>query len=132
MILEKLFFTSVFELCNTSNLGVSGFSYRIFFICESSQLSEFSTDLKDYYFIILGTGLSSHEPVNVVVVFQYLIKRRTIFLRHPIHSGGNYVVELFLTIEFTQSCGMLQTRYYLNVIVSTMVTVLGLSVLNKC
>ena len=38
----------------------SGFSYRIFLIFESSQLSEFSTDLHDFsflnYFIILGTG----------------------------------------------------------------------------
>ena len=41
-------FTSVFEvLCIASNLGVSGFSYRIFFIFESSQLSEFSADLQD-------------------------------------------------------------------------------------
>ena len=30
-----------------SDLGVSGFSYRMFFIFESSQLSEFSTDLQD-------------------------------------------------------------------------------------
>ena len=39
-------FTSVFEVfCITSNLGVSGFKYRIFLIFESSQLNEFSTDL---------------------------------------------------------------------------------------
>ena len=40
-------FTSVFEgFCTTSNLGVSGFSYHIFLIFESLQLSEFSTDLQ--------------------------------------------------------------------------------------
>ena len=82
-------FTSVFEFfCITGNLGVSGLSYRIFFIFGSSQLSEPSTDLQDSglqsYFIILGTGLSSHEPVYVVVIFQYLIKRRTFFLRKPV------------------------------------------------
>ena len=41
-------FTSVFEVfCSTGYLGVSGFSYHIFLIFESSQLSEFSTDLQD-------------------------------------------------------------------------------------
>ena len=41
-------FTSVFEVfCITSNLEASGFSYRIFFIYESSQFSEFSTYLED-------------------------------------------------------------------------------------
>ena len=41
-------FTSVFEFfCVTSNLGVFGLSYRIYLIFESSQLSEFSTDLQD-------------------------------------------------------------------------------------
>ena len=41
-------FTSVFEVfCITSNLGVSGLSYCIFLIFESSELSEFSTDLQD-------------------------------------------------------------------------------------
>ena len=40
--------TSVFEIfCITSNLGVSGLSYRIFLIFECSQLNEFSTDLED-------------------------------------------------------------------------------------
>ena len=34
-------------------------------------------------FIILGTGIFSHESVYVIIVFQYSIKRRTIFLRHP-------------------------------------------------
>ena len=35
-------FTSAFEIfCITSDLGVSGFSYRKFFIFESSQLSEY-------------------------------------------------------------------------------------------
>ena len=39
---------SVFEVfCIASNLGVSGFSYRICIIFESSQLSEFSTALQD-------------------------------------------------------------------------------------
>ena len=41
-------FTSVFEvICIKNNLGISGFSYLIFLIFESSQLSEFSTDLQD-------------------------------------------------------------------------------------
>ena len=41
-------FTSFLEvLCITGHLGVSGFSYRMFLIFESSQLSEFSTDLQD-------------------------------------------------------------------------------------
>ena len=41
-------FTSVFEVfCITSNLGVSDVSYFISSIFESSQLSEFSTDLQD-------------------------------------------------------------------------------------
>ena len=34
--------------------------------------------------IILGTGLSFFEPAHVVLIFQYFIKRRTIFLRHPV------------------------------------------------
>ena len=35
-------FNSVFEVFwITSNMGVSGFNYRIFFTFESSQLSEF-------------------------------------------------------------------------------------------
>ena len=66
--------------------GVSGFSYRIFLIVKSSYLSEFSTDLHDFSlkncFIILGTGLPFYEPIHVVFVFQYFIKRRAIFLRH--------------------------------------------------
>ena len=41
-------FISVFEIfCIDSNLGVSGFSYRIFLIFESSERSGFSTDLQD-------------------------------------------------------------------------------------
>ena len=32
---------------------------------------------------ILGTRLPFQEPVHAIVIFQYLIKRRTIFLRHP-------------------------------------------------
>ena len=37
--IRKASFTSVFEVfCITSNLGVSGFSYGIFFIFESSQI----------------------------------------------------------------------------------------------
>ena len=77
-------FTFVFEVfCITSNLWVSGFSYRMFLIFQSSQLSEFSTDLQDSglqnYVIILGTELSSHESVHVIVILQYLIKLRTIF-----------------------------------------------------
>ena len=41
-------FTSVFEVfCIASNLGVSGLSHRIFSTFESSQPSEFSTDLQD-------------------------------------------------------------------------------------
>ena len=77
-------FTLVLEVsCITINLGVVGFSCRIYFIFESSQLSEFLTDLKTLvsknYFIILGTGLSSHESIHVIVIFQHLIKHRTIF-----------------------------------------------------
>ena len=34
--------------------------------------------------MILGTGSSFHEPVHVVLIFQYLSKRRTIVLRHPV------------------------------------------------
>ena len=56
-------------------LGVSGFSCRIFSIFESSQLNEFSTDLQDSslqnYFKILGTGLPYHEPIHLIVIFQY-------------------------------------------------------------
>ena len=37
------------------------------------------------YFKILGTGLLFHEPVHFIVIFQYLIKRRTLFLRHSVH-----------------------------------------------
>ena len=60
--------TSVFELfCMASNLGVSDVTFRIFFIFESLQLSEFSTDLQDpglyKCFIILETGLFSYESV---------------------------------------------------------------------
>ena len=41
-------FTPVFEFSSiASNLGFSSFSYRIFVIFESSQLSEFSSDLQD-------------------------------------------------------------------------------------
>ena len=35
------------SFCIGSNLGISGFRYGILFIFESSQLSEFSTDLQD-------------------------------------------------------------------------------------
>ena len=67
--------------------GVSGFSYRKFFIFQRSQLSEFSTDLQEFslkiVFIISGKGLSSHEPVQVIVGFQYLIKRRNNFFETP-------------------------------------------------
>ena len=46
--IRKASFTSVFDVfCITSDLAVSGFSYRIFLIFESSQHSEFSTDLQD-------------------------------------------------------------------------------------
>ena len=88
--LDKLLSPRSSNFLHYMYLEVSGFSYRIFFIFESSQLSEFSTDLQDSglqdYFIILGTRLSSHEPVNVVVICQYLIKRRKIFLRHPVRT----------------------------------------------
>ena len=48
-------FTSVFEVfCMASNLGVSGFSYRIFLIFESLQLSGFSTYCK----ILVSTIIS--------------------------------------------------------------------------
>ena len=41
-------FSSVFKVfCITSYLEASGFNYRIFSIFESSQFSEFSTDLQD-------------------------------------------------------------------------------------
>ena len=41
--------TSFFELfAKPVILGVPGFNYRIFFIFESSSLSEFSTDLHDF------------------------------------------------------------------------------------
>ena len=77
----------------SSNLGVSGFSYCIFVSFESSQLSEFSTDLKNSdfynYFIMSETGLSSHEAVYVIVIFQYLIKCRKNFLRHPVVGKSN-------------------------------------------
>ena len=47
--IRKASFISVFRaFCITSNLWVSGFSYRIFFMFESSQLSDFSTDLQDF------------------------------------------------------------------------------------
>ena len=67
-------FISVFEVfCITGNLGVSGFGYRIYFIFERSQLSEFSTDLQDSglqnYFIILRIEFSSHESVHVTIIF---------------------------------------------------------------
>ena len=76
--------TLVFDVfCITSKLGFSGFCYRIFFIFEISQLSEFSTDLQDSGpqddFIILGKGLSSYDSVHVIVIFQYSIERRTFF-----------------------------------------------------
>ena len=42
-------YTLAFEVfCIASNLGVSGFSYRMFLIFESSQVSESSTDLQDF------------------------------------------------------------------------------------
>ena len=85
--MDKLLLPRSSNFCTTCNLEVSGFSYRIICNFESSQLSEFSTDLHDSglknYFIILGTGLSSHEPVYIIVIFQYLIKRRTIFFETP-------------------------------------------------
>ena len=48
MTLDKLLLPrSSSFFCITSNIGVSGFSCCIFSIFESSQLSEFSTDLRD-------------------------------------------------------------------------------------
>ena len=70
----RFFYLGLRAFCITCKLGISGFSYRIFFIFESSQLSELSTDLRDSglqnYFSILGTGLSAHEPVHVIVIFN--------------------------------------------------------------
>ena len=37
-------------------------------------------------FIILRTGYIFHESAPVIVIFQYLIKRRTISLRHSVCS----------------------------------------------
>ena len=76
-------FVLVFEVsCIASNLGVSGFSYRIFLIFESSQLSGFSTNLQSSglqtFVMILGKGLPSLESVHVIVI-QYLIKRGACF-----------------------------------------------------
>ena len=46
--IRQAFFALVFEVfCIKSNQGVSGFSYRICLIFESSQFGEFSTDLQD-------------------------------------------------------------------------------------
>ena len=42
--------------------------------------------------IVLRTG-SSHESVHVIVIFQYLIKRRTIFLRHHLDKCIELMVE---------------------------------------
>ena len=80
-------FASVFEVfCISSNLVVSGFGYRMSLIFESSQLSEFSTDLQDsglkVYFISLGTALCSHESFyfRYFSIFNQTSKN---FLRHP-------------------------------------------------
>ena len=57
-------------------IWVSVFSCRIFVIFESSRLSEFLTDLQDSglqsYSKIFGTVLLFHEPVHLIVIFQYL------------------------------------------------------------
>ena len=84
----SFFYLGYRAFCIAPNVEVSGFSYCIFLIFESSQLSEFLNHLQDSglqnYFIILGTGLSSHESVHGIVIFQYLIKLRTVFLRHHV------------------------------------------------
>ena len=70
------------------NLGRLWFQQSHIFIFERSQLNEFLTDLQDFslenYFRTLGKGSFSHEPVHVVIIFQCLTKRQTIFTRHPV------------------------------------------------
>ena len=108
MTLYNFLLLTIFEFfCITTNLGVSGFSCRIFLIIESLQLSEVSTDLQDSglynYFIILGTWLSSHELVHAIVIFQYLIQRRTIFWRHPVERLALLWALLLLLIHFNRN-----------------------------
>ena len=75
MTLDELLLPQSWRFCITSNLWVSGFSYCIFFIFESSQLRESLTDLQDSglynYIIILGIELSPHESVNVIVILIF-------------------------------------------------------------
>ena len=42
---------------------------------------------------MFGTGLSFHEPVHVVLIFQYFIKRRTIFFDTPCIYSNVFVYE---------------------------------------
>ena len=76
-------FSSIFDaFCITSNLGVSGFSYRIFLIFESSQLNEFQPICK-----ILALKLF-HNLRNRVIFprfcsfYRYFLIPKLILLRN--------------------------------------------------
>ena len=45
----------------------------------------------------LRTGLASHGPVHDIIIFLYLIKRRTILLRHPVE---NRIYDLSFSLFF--------------------------------
>ena len=46
-----------------------------FLVINSLNFQPICKILLSNYFIVLGTVLSSHEPVHIIVIFQYLIKR---------------------------------------------------------